>query len=276
MFTLLKDKLKDDGMSNLVKDRFGRLGMVMMTLITDGAYIDGVGVDTRAFLESDLYIETILFHVFVLLSALTVMNMLIGVLCEVVTVVAATEKEDSQIRLVKDKLLVMLHELDEDGSGMISVEEMGQVLDNEGALSVLDNLNVDTGTLLDQLTMCYEERDDLTIHEIMDLILMLRGDRSPTMRDLLHSQQFTRWKLAHALRGHGVAASLSHNVLSHPVSEHFVERQATLIEKATRSKSIRETLSPGTHTMGSEGTQQSVFPPPPRNEDKENNGNDER
>lgn len=51
---------------------------------------------------SDLsFIFVFVFYIFILLAALTVMNMLIGVLCEVVSAVAATEKESITVQYVK-------------------------------------------------------------------------------------------------------------------------------------------------------------------------------
>lgn len=194
MFTLLKNE--EDPR---IDSRFRRLGLVMWTLLIDGTFMDGIGYVSRSLLENDLYAPLVVLLVFVLCSALTVMNMLIGVLCEVVSAVAASEKEDNAIRIVKEKLLTMLLEMDEDGSGQISRGEIKQVLNNADALRTLDNLQVDITYLMEQLEMLFEDGSDLSIHQIMDLILMLRGDRPPTMKDLLHSQTFNRWKLSKAL-----------------------------------------------------------------------------
>jgi hypothetical protein len=183
----------------IIRARFGRLGTCCMTLITDGALIDGVGYVTRALIDRGRYESVIMFLVFLLLSALTVMNMLIGVLCEVVSAVAASEKENSQIHLVKTQLLSMLKEMDEDRNGTLSRAEIAQVLYNDKALNVLVALNVDSGILLDMVQMSYEEKEELSIIEVMELILMLRGDRPVTMSDLLHCETFMRWKVNQAI-----------------------------------------------------------------------------
>lgn len=196
MFTLLKDE-KDP----LIQERFKRLGTVMVTLVTDGAFMDGIGYVSRILLNQGQYVPECVFMIFVLLSALTVMNMLIGVLCEVVTSVAAAEKEDGQIKLVKDRLLYMLKELDEDKSGMISRYEVAQVLDDVNALSVLHSINVDVKCLLEELNLCFEDSEELAIHQIMEVILMLRGDRQPSMKDLIHSRQFAFYQHTQAF-GH--------------------------------------------------------------------------
>jgi len=195
MYTLLKDTTDVN-----IRYRFKRLGTTMWTLLVDGSFMDGIGWVSRALLDAGKYTEATIFMLFVLGSALTVMNMLIGVLCEVVSAVAVAEKEDSAIKLVKDKLMKLLKDLDEDSSGYLSKEEMGVVLDNQQALQVLESLQVGTDFLIEQLDMLYEDRGcDLTIQEIMELILTLRGDRSPLMADILHAQHFNRWKLEKAM-----------------------------------------------------------------------------
>ena len=52
---------------------------------------------------------------FVAGSALTVMNMLIGVLCEVVSLTSAQEKEEADVLQMKRHILVMLRAMDVDG-----------------------------------------------------------------------------------------------------------------------------------------------------------------
>merc|ERR1740117_1808319 len=139
---------------------------------------------------------------FVLLSALTVMNMLIGVLCEVVTAVAAADENNNAIKLVKDNLFDILHQLDEDGSGLISREEVLSLLKDNVALAVLRNLSVNVQDVMDQLDMFFEENNggELPMTLVMELILTLRGDRPPTMRDMLHGQSFSRRKTNQQLK----------------------------------------------------------------------------
>merc|ERR1712066_1178150 len=95
-------------------ERFGTLSKAMWTLLVNGAFMDSYGYVSRLLLDTDRPLAFIVMLIFVLCSALTVMNMLIGVLCEVVTGVAASEKEEADIRLVKETLLVMLKNLDQD------------------------------------------------------------------------------------------------------------------------------------------------------------------
>merc|ERR1711871_1762872 len=93
----------------------------------------------------------LIFYVFLLLSALTVMNMLIGVLCEVVSAVAAAEKESLSVNYVKDKLHHILNRtgLDEDGDGEVSKRKLQKLLEFPEACKALDEVGVDVYSLVD-------------------------------------------------------------------------------------------------------------------------------
>ena len=73
------------------------------------------GRRTGLLLDSEEYIAFVVFPVFVAGSALTVMNMLIGVLCEVVSLTSAQEKEEADVLQMKRHILVMLRAKDVDG-----------------------------------------------------------------------------------------------------------------------------------------------------------------
>merc|ERR1719491_2521946 len=104
-------------------------------------------------------LAVLLFISFMLLSAMTVMNMLIGILCEVVSAVAAQEKEDHAIALIKDTILAMLMTFDEDGNGLISKKELQHVMEDATALDVLQSLEVHVHYMMELQDMLYEEED---------------------------------------------------------------------------------------------------------------------
>merc|ERR1712023_95828 len=100
--------------------------------------MDNTGETLRLLLDLDephTILALALFLCFVGVSAITLMNMLIGVLCEVMSSVAQSEKEDCAIRLVKDTILLMLKAFDEDGNGVISRDELRSVMTDPMALS---------------------------------------------------------------------------------------------------------------------------------------------
>merc|ERR1719261_1780026 len=111
------------------------------------------------------------------------MNMLIGVLCEVVSAVAVTEKEEMLVTFVHEKLTAVMALIDEDGGGTISRNEFMQILDNEGAIESLQDVGVDVIGLVDYADFIFggdeEETEDgeeieLTLDQFMNVILQLR------------------------------------------------------------------------------------------------------
>merc|ERR1719271_2255336 len=84
----------------------------------------------------------IVFAIFTIISALLVMNMLLGVLCEVVSAVTRKEQDESAVKLVKESILLELKKYD-DGDGMISHDELNQVLQDPHSQRILCSLDVD-------------------------------------------------------------------------------------------------------------------------------------
>lgn len=200
MFMLIHDNLdaiEDVIGGSFVQPFFGTLTLTMWSMLVDGAFMDSFGLVSRKLIQSKQWLPLAVMLVFVLASSLTVMNMLIGVLCEVVTSVSIVEKEEFDIRLLKDTLLVMLLELDKDESGFISSLEIQLVLENARAMEVLEGVEVKPSKLVDHVQMFLEESDDggIMIADVMDLILMLRGRRPPKMHDLLHCHEFLSFQV---------------------------------------------------------------------------------
>lgn len=59
------------------------------------------------------------------------MNMLVGVLCEVVSAVAARDKEERVVHFVKSKVGNLFEEMDMDSNNKISKEEFAHILENK-------------------------------------------------------------------------------------------------------------------------------------------------
>merc|ERR1712187_753703 len=87
---------------------FSKITFSMHTLLMYGTFLDSLGEVSFAFAESAKesfgdYINLILWYVFILLSSLMPLNMLIGILCEVITAVAETERESIEVEYTNDK-----------------------------------------------------------------------------------------------------------------------------------------------------------------------------
>lgn len=83
---------------------FSTIPNSMMSLLLDAVLPDQAAIVYECMDESPLFGIMILFYI--LLASLTVMNMLIGVLCEVVGIVSAVEKETMTVNYVKQRFEV--------------------------------------------------------------------------------------------------------------------------------------------------------------------------
>jgi len=178
-------------------------GMVtaMHTLLIDGTFLDSAGSVVKE-LEKESIAYVVMFYVFVLLSALTVMNMLIGVLCEVVTAVASAEREQITVGVVKDGFMDIIAQggLDTDGNGMISKAEFEAILDNPSATRLLARVEVDVMALVDLADFIFTNDDpadqdgerQLSFGEFMDIVLSLRGCNQAMVKDIVDLRKYIR------------------------------------------------------------------------------------
>merc|ERR1740138_1869859 len=86
------------------------------------------------------------FFMYALLSALLILQMLIGVLCDVVSRVGAEQRDATAIGLVRQEILSDLKRYD-GGDGKISQEELYQVMTNPKSRAVLKKLNINLAFL---------------------------------------------------------------------------------------------------------------------------------
>jgi len=184
------------------KPYFGTVPGSMYTLLLDGTLMDGVGPCVKA-LGNESYLFAFVFYVFVLLGGVTVMNMLIGVLCEVVQGVAVTEREILTVASVKATIQKVMREsgLDKDSDGKISREEFSQLLGFPEACNALSDVGVDVLSLVDNLDFIFPEEEDedgviqvreLSFGDFMELVLMLRGCNHATVKDIVDLRKFVR------------------------------------------------------------------------------------
>jgi voltage-gated sodium channel len=197
-------------MNSLVGAEEGKAGELfstvrgsMVTLLVQGVLLDDISGLTRTLIEVANVAALGTLSIFVLLSALTVMNMLIGVLCQVVLDVSADEKETRIKAQMQRTLLVMLHDLDDDNSGHLTKSEVQSLMLNPDAIAQLNDIQVDPQHLLDLTEMLYVDEDStLSIAVIMNIVLSLRGRRPPTMHDICKANSFLLWALENEMEKH--------------------------------------------------------------------------
>lgn len=164
---------------------FGSVPQAMNSLLLQGVLPDQADIVEGA--GSGHWIFKVIILIYILLSSLTVMNMLVGVLCEVVSVVSSVEKESLLVNHVKGTLLHMLQDsgIDSDGDHLISKDEFATLLENPMAAKAMQEVGVDVIGLVDFTDFIFKDGRELTFPDFMEMVLQLRGSNTATVKDMV-------------------------------------------------------------------------------------------
>merc|ERR1719507_1588713 len=117
--------------------------------------------------------------------------MLVGVICEVGSAVAATEQERMTVSYVKDKIAELIHDQNKDNDDSISRQEFKEMFSNQKAMTILQDVGVDVIGLVDFADTIFDDaceavgEDTLSFEDFMGLILDLRGSNTATVKDVV-------------------------------------------------------------------------------------------
>jgi hypothetical protein len=190
------------GEDEVTEPYFSTLGLCMWTLLIDGVMGDSLGTVMDLLIHRgtvNTTIGVVVFFIFILLAVVTVMNMVIGVLCEVVGAVTAAEKEQNATNLMKQTILVELKKFD-DGDGEISEEELNELMTEAKSVDVLETLGVDVTFLQTLQVMTYEAPGKtVAIPDLLEQMLMCREDTAVTMKHLILQQQIAQWTISNKI-----------------------------------------------------------------------------
>lgn len=129
----------------------------------------------------------------ILLGSLTMLNMLVGVLCEVVSVVSSVEREQLTVNYLKTRLVAMFAE---GGDGRnpdtirISHDSFESMLLQPEAATIIQNIGVDVIGLVDFADYIFENCDELGFGDFIELLLQFRGSNTATVKDIVDVRKF--------------------------------------------------------------------------------------
>lgn len=168
---------------------FAHVGLAMFSLLMHGTFLDDLAAfctDIRAYNDVQSWVCMCLVLLVICLSTV-LLNMLVGVLCEVVDAVAAHEKEETLTVNARDKMGRLVQELDTNGDRTISHRELKQILEYPEALTNLQDIGVDPVSIIDFADLFFlrdGETVDLPFKDFMDFVLDLRGTNILAVKDI--------------------------------------------------------------------------------------------
>jgi len=197
----------------------------MWILLLEGILLDGPK-DSLDVLVLYSYMLTGCFVLFIGISNFTLVNMLIGIICNVVDEVSKKSKEDAEITSLKNSLIEFLEVHDEDDDRSIKIEEFDLLMKNPIIRVILQAFGVDVSDLNSMKNNIFESPEAvewnnvdnlnfegdpdqvvqatatagstaqrLTFSKFLRTVLRLRGGNSAKVTDVVDLRDFIKQKL---------------------------------------------------------------------------------
>jgi hypothetical protein len=159
----------------------------MNTLLVDGLFPDVAGMVHAVSDDNPFFWFLMMF--FIGLAALTVMYMLVGVLVDIVKVIATTEKEAMTVTMLASQLRGQFEALGRDVEAPITKYEFASLLAMPEITVIVQGVGVDAVILLEMADIIFDDpkRDadgGLTFQGFVECILNMRGSNPATVKDV--------------------------------------------------------------------------------------------
>jgi len=178
------------------QELFGDMGSSMLNLFLYGVLADNLTTALTEIQKESLALMWA-FIVFMVISGMTLLNMLIGVLCQVIEDSSREEAETRQLDELKVCLVEAFTAIDESNDGLISKEEWATIATNKRVQAALLKLGVEESMMEERLDQMQESlfgrrsnapgeegaqqeeddrKDGLSFDEFVDQVIDLRMD----------------------------------------------------------------------------------------------------
>lgn len=201
---------------------FGNLGMSMFTLFVNGTLLDDLA-DLVTAIREDSIIVLLCFFLFILLSSFTVLNMLIGILVDVVSDTEEQERQRIKVEAVRSILTDQFSRIDKDQSGKVSQKEFEELCQDEQVLMVIEGqLGIDRTQLMQLQALLFTNSErrqkELSFEDFLKHLIRMRPEElaSPMdvqqFRKVLREQERTVMRSIESLRAEMDAGMNKHKV----------------------------------------------------------------
>lgn len=191
-------------------DRFDNVPQAMIFLLLQ--VLCGFDADIIYMLLAEHWVYFLIYITFLIIAGQTIMNMLIAVLCDVVSNVASDEKEHAFVEDVEYEMLTMIKKLEEnaghfvhggklhaktpDADSNVSKEDFHEVMEDPSMVRTLEGLGVDVVALLDFAWFVFRDRDLMPLPEFLNMVIQFRGAKACTVKDVVDMRKFVSMELS--------------------------------------------------------------------------------
>lgn len=166
---------------------FGSVWKSMFSLLVYATLLDSPAEVMSSLNE----VGIVLFLLVIALSALLLLNMLIGVMCEVVSGVSQTERESMAETFVREKVQKIMFQRHGVQSMSVCRKELLDMLHDRQATSLLNEAGVDVIGLVDVSDFIFhrdgndDDEKELSFEDFLRVVMTLRGSNAVTLKDIM-------------------------------------------------------------------------------------------
>jgi len=136
-----------------------------------------------------------LFLSFLLVAVLTLMNMLIGILCDVMSNVASEANEEMIFKEVKAQIKRLATEMDADGSGTLDREEFDLMIKDPQVTKSFHELGVDVAGVAAFAEFIFEQCDEISFGDFGLMVGQFRGKKVASVQDVMDLRRYVTVEL---------------------------------------------------------------------------------
>lgn len=180
---------------------FGTVLHSMNALVMYGTFLEGITDLMDELLPVNPF-AFVLMYIFLLVSAITLMNMTVAILCEVITAVATAERETIQITVMKDVLERCLEGgFDANGDDYVDRDEFFRMLKKPEVLKAMKEIGIDITATVDFSDVIFDDGEfedgspkykKLKLADFMENLMQFRGDNTATVRDMVDLRKWLK------------------------------------------------------------------------------------
>merc|ERR1719329_742746 len=140
----------------------------------------------------------LIYMAFVCIGTMMLLNMLIGVLCEVVTTVSTEETEEAFRADVEKKVTEIVMCLDSDGSMTVSEVEFKAMVDDPVKMKSIKSFDIDVIAFVSYIhfiLMDPDQPNEIALEDFIEIVIQLRGTNASTVKDLIEMRKFVTLEL---------------------------------------------------------------------------------
>lgn len=177
---------------------FASVGDSMWTLLIRGVFMDDL-TDLVDLLREEIQALAILFVLFIFLSSFTLLNMLIGIVCDMISEVKRGSLEKQARKDLKHALGCILECYDRNGTGDITKIDFECLLANPEFADIILRIGTEVDSVRKLTERTFKDDGTIRFSEVIDVVFRLRTAVTANIMDIIELREHVRNHVDHVI-----------------------------------------------------------------------------